>query len=104
MKIEHRCSNISYPGGNVAHAQPSLSHEEEEIQNSNFEFDLSKRPSEDPNEDDRKPVANRIRKATEDEAQSWAQEEQRRNPHPGPAKTRKTMKLYSARAAVMLLI
>ena len=34
--IEHRSSNISYPGENVARAQPSVSHEEEEIQNSNL--------------------------------------------------------------------
>ena len=35
-KIEHRRSNISHPGKNVACAQPSVSHEEVEIQNSNF--------------------------------------------------------------------
>ena len=38
-KIEHRSSNISHPGENVACAQPSVSHEEEEIQNSNFEYE-----------------------------------------------------------------
>ena len=32
-KIEHRSSNISDPGENVACAQPNVSHEEEEIQN-----------------------------------------------------------------------
>ena len=46
--IEHTSGNISYPGENVAHAQPSVSHEEEEIQNSIFEYGLSRRPSEDP--------------------------------------------------------
>ena len=44
--IEHRSSNISRPGENVASAQPRVSHEKEEIQNSNFEC-------EDPEEDDR---------------------------------------------------
>ena len=33
---ELRSSNISHPGENVARAQPSVSHEEDEIQNSNF--------------------------------------------------------------------
>ena len=78
--IEHRRSNISHPGENVSHAQPSVSHEEEEIQNSNFEYESSKRPSEDPEEDDRKPAAKRIKKEPEDEAQSWAQEEQIEKP------------------------
>ena len=59
-KIEHRSSNISHPGENVAHAQPSVSHEEEEILNSNFEYELSKHPREDPEEDDRKPGAKTI--------------------------------------------
>ena len=78
-KIEHRSSNISHPGENVACAQPSVSHEEEEIQNLNFEYESSKHPSEDPEEDDRKSAAKRI-KAPEDEAQSWAQEEQIEKP------------------------
>ena len=34
-------------------AQPSVSHEEDEIQNSNFEHVPSKHPSVDPEEDDR---------------------------------------------------
>ena len=75
--IEHRSSNISHPGENVACAQPSVSHEEDEIQNSNFEYELSKRPSEDREEDDRKPAAKRIIKEPEDEAQNWAQDEQK---------------------------
>ena len=29
--IKHRSSNISHPGENVARAQPSVSHEEDEI-------------------------------------------------------------------------
>ena len=58
--IEHRSSNISHPSENGAHAQPSVSHEEDEIQNSNFEYGSSKRPSEAPDEDDRKPGAKRI--------------------------------------------
>ena len=81
-KIEHRSSNTSHPGENVAHAQPSVSHKEEEIQNSNFEYELRKHPSEDPEEDDRKPAAKRIKKEPEDEAQSWAQEDQIEKPTP----------------------
>ena len=41
-KIKHRTSNISHPGENAAHAQPSGSHKEEGIQNSNFEYESSK--------------------------------------------------------------
>ena len=55
--LEHRNSNVPHTVENVARAQPSVSHEEDEIQNSNFEHVLSKRPSEDPEEDDRKPSA-----------------------------------------------
>ena len=78
--IEHRSSNISHPGENVARAQPSVSHEEDEIQNSNFDYGWSKRPREAPEEDDRKPAAKRIKKEPEDEAQSWAQDEQKEEP------------------------
>ena len=46
-------NNARCTGKNVAHAQPILSHEEDEIQNSNFEHVPSKRPSDDPEEDDR---------------------------------------------------
>ena len=60
--IEYRSSNIPCPVENVACAQPSVSHEEDEIQNSNFEHVPSKRPSEDPDEDNRKPSAKRIKK------------------------------------------
>ena len=44
--FEHRSSNISNPGENIAHAQPSVSQEEDEIQNSNFEHESSKCPRE----------------------------------------------------------
>ena len=47
------------------------------IQNSKFEYGSSKRACEDTEEDDRKPAAKRIRKEPEDEAQSWAQDEQK---------------------------
>ena len=59
--IEHRSSNGSHPGENVARAQPSVSHEENEIQNSYFEYGLIKRPSEDPEEDDRIPAVKQKR-------------------------------------------
>ena len=75
--IEHRSSNVSHQGDNVACAQPSVSHEEDEIQNSNFEYGSSKCPSEDPKEDDRKLGAKRTKREPEDEAQSWAQDEQK---------------------------
>ena len=92
---EHRSSNISHPGENVAHAQTSVSHEEDEIQNSKFEYGSNKCPSEEPEEDDRKPAAKRIKKEPEDEAQNWAQDEQKKKPHLRPGKKRKTVKLYS---------
>ena len=88
-KIEHRSSNISHPGENVVRAQPSVSHEEQEIQNLNFEYELSKPPREDPEEDDRKPAAKRTKKEPEDEAQSWAQEEQIEKPTPSPWEDKK---------------
>ena len=45
--------------------------------------------SEDPEEDDRKPAAKRIKKEPEDEAQSWAQEEQIEKPTPKPWEDKK---------------
>ena len=35
--LEHRSNNVPRTVENVARAQPSVSHEEDEIQNSNFE-------------------------------------------------------------------
>ena len=60
--LEHRSNNVPLTVENVARAQPSVSHEEDEIQNSNFEHVPSKQPSDDPEEDDRKPAAKRIKK------------------------------------------
>ena len=60
--LEHRSNNVPLTIENVARAQPSVSHEEDEIQNSNFEHVRSKRPRDDPEEDDRKPAAKRIKK------------------------------------------
>ena len=87
--IEHRSSNISHPGENVACAQPSVNHEEEEIQNSKFEYESIKHPSEDPEEDDRKPAAKRIKNEPEDEAQNWALEEQIEKPTFKPCEDKK---------------
>ena len=42
--LEHRSDNVPRTVENVARAQPSVSHEEDEIQNSNFEHVPSKRP------------------------------------------------------------
>ena len=50
---------------------------------------MIKCPSEDPEEDDKKPVAKRIKKEPEDKAQSWAQEEQIEKPTPKPLKDKK---------------
>ena len=72
---EHRSNNIPHIVENLACAQPSVSHKEDEIRNSNFEHVPSKRPSEDPEEDDRKPPAKRIKKEPEDDAQSVTQDE-----------------------------
>ena len=74
--LKDGCNNDTQrTGENVARAQPNLSHEEDEIQNSNFEHVPSKRPSDDPEEDDRKPAAKRIKKEPEDDAQSVTQDE-----------------------------
>ena len=73
--LEDRCNDAPHTGENVAHAQPNVSHEEDEIQNSNFEHVPSTRPIEDPEEDDRKPAAKRIKKEPEDDAQIVTQDE-----------------------------
>ena len=52
--LEHRSNNIPCTAENVAYAQPSGSHEKDDIRNSKFEHVSSKRPREDPEEDDRK--------------------------------------------------
>ena len=59
--LEHRSNNVPRTVENVACAQPSGSHEEDKIQNSNFEHLPSKRPSDDPEEDDRKPAAKKLK-------------------------------------------
>ena len=58
--LEHRSNKVLCTVENVARAQPSVSHEEDEIQNFNFDHVPSKRPSDDPEDDDRKPAAERI--------------------------------------------
>ena len=73
--LKDGCNNAPRTGENVVRAQPNVSHEEDEIQNSNFEDVPSKRPSDDPEEDDRKPAAKRIKKEPEDDAQSVTQDE-----------------------------
>ena len=73
--IEHRSNNIPHPDENAVCAQPNISHKEDEIQNPNFEHGPSRLPGEDPEEDDRKPAAERIRKEPEDDAQRVTQDE-----------------------------
>ena len=73
--LEDGCNNAPCTGKNVACAQPNVSHEEDEIQNSNFEHVPIKRPRDDPEEDDRKPAAKQIKNEPEDDAQSVTQDE-----------------------------
>ena len=73
--LEHSSNNVPHTVENVACAQPSVSLEEDEIRNSNFEHVSCKRPREEPEEDDRKPAAKRIKKDPEDDAQSVTQDE-----------------------------
>ena len=73
--LEHRSNNVPRTVENVVCAQPSVSHEEDEIQNSNFEHVPDKRPRDDPEEDDRKPAAKRIKEEPEDDGQSVTQDE-----------------------------
>ena len=73
--LKDGCNNAPHTGENVARAQPNVSHKEDEIQNSNFEHVPSKPPSDDPEEDDRKPAAKRIKEEPEDDAQSVTQDE-----------------------------
>ena len=75
--MEHRSNNVPHTVEYVACAQPSASHEEDEVQNSNFENVPIKRPSDDPEEDDRKPAAERIEKEPEDDDQIVTQDEQK---------------------------
>ena len=82
--IEHRSSNILHPGETFACAQPSVTHEEEENQNSNFEYESSKYPCEDPEGEGMKPANKSNKKEPEDDGQSWAQEEQIEEPTPKP--------------------
>ena len=73
--LKDGCNNSPCTGENVARAQPNVSHEEDEIQNSNFEHVPSKGPRDYPEEDDRKPAVKRIKKEPEDDAQSVTQDE-----------------------------
>ena len=77
--FEHRSNNVPRTVENDVRAQASVSHEEDEFQNSNLEHVPSKRPSEDPEEDDRKSAAKRIKKKPEDDAQSVTKKSQSRN-------------------------
>ena len=90
--FEHRRSNISYPGENVTHAQPSVAQEEDEIQNPNFELESSKCPGEDPEEDDRKPAAKRIK---QEPVRIGLRKSRKRHPQQSPAQIRRTTKQYS---------
>ena len=55
----------------------------------------SKRPSDDPEEDDRKPAAKRIKKEPEDDAQSVTQDEPKLETIVKPWEDKKGMKLSS---------
>ena len=87
--LEHRSNNVPCTVEIVEHAQPSVSHKEDEIQNSNFEHVPSKRPSEDPEEDDWKSAAKRIKTEPEDDAQSVTQDEPRKEIAVKPSEDKK---------------
>ena len=87
--FEHRSGNNSNFGENVSCAHNQVSQEEEEIQNSNVEYESSRHPSEAPDEDDRKPAAERFKKEPEDEVQSWAEEEITEKPTSKPWEDKK---------------
>ena len=93
--IEHRSNNVPCPVENVVHAQPSVSHEEDEIQNSSFEHVPSKRPGEDPEEDDRKPAAKELKRSQKMMLRVSLRMSHKKKPHLSPGKTRRTMKLCS---------
>ena len=61
--LEHRSNNVPHTGKNVACAQPSVSHEEDKIQNSNFEHVPSKCLRDESEKDVRKPAAKRIKRS-----------------------------------------
>ena len=96
--LEHRSNNIPCTVENVACAQPSVSHEEDEIQNSNFEHVTNKRPRDDPEEDDRKPAAKRIKKEPEDDVQSVTQDDRIPSTTPGAEPPRDAKDSGSARS------
>ena len=56
---------------------------------------MTKHTSEDPEENDRKPAPERIKMEPENDAPSWAQEEQIEKPTPKPWETRKITKQNS---------
>ena len=88
-KIEHRSSNISHPGENVACTQPSVSHEEDEIQNSNFDYGSSKLQESFLKRMIENKQQKELKNEPEDEAQSWAQEEQIEKPTQKPWEEKK---------------
>ena len=61
--LEHRSNNVQHTVKNVVSDQPSVSHEEDEIRNSNFEYLPSKRPREAPEKDDWKLAAKRLKRS-----------------------------------------
>ena len=79
----------------MALAQPNVNHEEDKIQNSNFEHVPSKCSSDDPEDNDRKPAARRIKKEPEDDAQSVTQDEPKLETIVKPWEDKKDYKLGS---------
>ena len=82
--------NNSNLGENVACAQPSVSQEEEEIQNSNFEHESSRHPREAHDEDDRKPPQKELKRSQKMRLRVGLRKSKQRNPHLSSGKTRKT--------------
>ena len=72
----------------------SGSHEEDETQNSSFEYVTIKHLREEPEEDDRKPADKRIKKEPEDDAQSVTQDEPKVETTFKPREDKKEVYIY----------
>ena len=93
--IEHWSSNISHPGENVACAQPSVSHEGDEIQIqilnmgcASIQVKILKRMIENQEQKE-------LKRSQKMRIRVGLKMSRKRKPHLSPGKTRKTMKLSS---------
>ena len=93
--IEHRSSNISHPGENVACAQPSVSHEEEEIQNSIFHMGRAIIQVKSLKRMTGNQQQKELKRSQKMRLRIGLKMSKKKKPHLSPGETRKTMKLYS---------